>query len=111
MAWIMPVMCIRFYRLSHQTTEAGILPEGWISASTGTSRECARAAHQALAGEEAAQPAMHPAAMPAPHQAAAEAADESEEASSEAAQLPDTEADSADGQDDVLEQLDAALQR
>jgi hypothetical protein len=93
--------------------KAGILPEGCISAPTGTSWERARAAQRALAGEEAAQPATHPAAMSAPHQAAAEAADESEEASSEAAQLPDTEAgspaDSSDSQDDALEQLDAAL--
>jgi hypothetical protein len=53
--------------------------------------------------------------MSAAHQVAAEAADESEETSSEAAQLPDTEAgspaDSADGKDDSLEQLYAALPR
>jgi hypothetical protein len=105
--------CLSPLTISNCWYKAGILPEGWISAPTGTSRERARAAQRALAGEEAAQPAMHPATMSAPHQAAAEAADESEEASSEAAQLPDTEAgspaDSADGQDDALEQLDAAL--
>jgi hypothetical protein len=107
--------CASPLKISNCWYKAGILPEGWISAPTGTSRERVRAAQRALAGEEAAQPAMHPATMSAPHQAAAEAADESEEASSEAAQLPDTEAgspaDSADGQDDALEQLDAAFQR
>jgi hypothetical protein len=105
--------CVSPLTISNCWYKAGILPEGWISAPTGTSRERARAAQRALAGEEAAQPDMHLATMSAPHQAAAETADESEEASSEAAQLPDTEAgspaDSADGQDDALEQLDAAL--
>jgi hypothetical protein len=97
--------CVSPLTISNCWYKAGILPEGWISTPTGTSRE------RALVGKEAAQHAMHPAAMSAPHQAA----DESEEASSEAAQLPDTEAgspaDSADGQDDALEQLNAALQR
>jgi hypothetical protein len=99
--------CVPPLTISNCWYIAGILPEGWISAPTGTSWESARAAQRALAGEEAAQPT----AMSASHQAA-------EEASSEAAQLPDTEAgsptDSADGQDDMLEQTchpDAVLQR
>jgi hypothetical protein len=107
--------CLSPLTISNCWYKAGILPHGWISAPTGTSRERARAAQRAVAGEEAAQPAMHPAAMLAPHQVAAEAADESDEASSESAQLPDTEAgspaDSTHGQDDALEQIDAALQR
>jgi hypothetical protein len=107
--------CVMPLTISNCWYKDGILPEGWISVPTGTSWERARAAQRALASEEAAQPAMHPASMSVPHQAAAEAADESEEASREAAQLPNTEAgspaDSADGQDDALEQLDAAPQR
>jgi hypothetical protein len=101
--------CVSPLTISNCWYKAGILPEGWISAPTSTSRERARAAKRALAGEEAAQPAMQPAAMSTPHQSAAEAADESEVASSEAAHLPDTEAgspaDSADGQDNALELL------
>jgi hypothetical protein len=81
--------CVSPLTTSNCWYKVGILPEGWISAPPGTSRERARAAQRALAGEEAAQHAKHPAAMSAPHRAAAEAADESEEAS-EATQLPAT---------------------
>jgi hypothetical protein len=54
--------------------KAGILPEGWIAAPTGTH---AQAARRTLSGEEAAQPAAPPAAQPATD-SAAESADEVE---------------------------------
>jgi hypothetical protein len=55
--------CVSPLTIGNCWYKSGILPKGYISAPTGKSRERARVAQQALAGEEAAQPAMHPAAM------------------------------------------------
>jgi hypothetical protein len=46
--------CVSPLTISDSWYKAGILPEGWISAPTGTSWERARAAQRALAGKKAA---------------------------------------------------------
>jgi hypothetical protein len=90
--------------------KAGILPEGWIAAPTGTRAQRAAAARRALNGEEPAQEAAQPAAQPDP-EAAAEST-EWNELAMDADALADAEAGTPepDESEDAFQQLDAALQ-
>lgn len=98
--------------------KAGILPEGWIAAPTGTRAQRAAAARRALNGEEPPQEAVQPAAQSAAQPAARSDAEtaagsaEQDELAMDADAPADAEAGTPkpDETEDAFEQLDAALQ-
>jgi hypothetical protein len=83
--------------------KAGIVPEGWIAAPTGTH---AQAARRTLSGEEPAQPAAPPAWQPATD-SAAESADELQLVRD--VDVP-ADAPATENPDEAFQQLDLGLQ-